>query len=238
MALAISCAQVIAAQPATAPLSQAQATSGWSEEGLQPLKVKGLDLVYARPDADLGAYAKILLGAVTVAFRRDWERNGAPGSRRPVSAADAQRIRDKLAKLVRAEVVQELEGGGYQLVDAAGDNVLEVDLAIVNLQVNAPDIGVGRTTSYAVSAGEMTLVAELRDSGTGEVVSGCSIGRWRGVVPSATHYQCRQRRRGARGRAWLGQGAAYRLDRAKPRRPEIVVRAGQLQPKLRFAGWS
>ncbi len=167
---AISCAQVIAAQPATAPLSQAQATSGWSEEGLQPLKVKGLDLVYARPDADLGAYAKILLGAVTVAFRRDWERNGAPGSRRPVSAADAQRIRDKLAKLVRAEVVQELASGGYQLIDAAGDNVLEVDLAIVNLQVNAPDIGVGRTTSYAVSAGEMTLVAELRDSGTGEVL--------------------------------------------------------------------
>jgi hypothetical protein len=171
LSAAIACAESAAAQPAaTAPLSKAQATSAWSEEGLQPLKVKGLDVVYARPHADLGAYARILLGPVTVAFQRDWERNGAPGARKPVSAADAQRIRDKLAKLVRAEVIQELGSGGYPLVDAAGDDVLEVDLAIVNLQINAPDIGVGRTTSYAVSAGEMTLVAELRDSATGEVL--------------------------------------------------------------------
>jgi hypothetical protein len=126
-------------------------------------------VVYARSGADLAAYAQILLGPVTVAFQRGWERNGLRLAQ-PVSAADAQRIRDKLAKLVRAEVVEELKSGGYQLVDAAGDHVLEVDLAIVNLQVNAPDLGVGRTTSYAVSAGEMTLVAELRDSASGEVL--------------------------------------------------------------------
>ena len=160
----------MASADAPPPLSKAQATSAWSEEGLQTLKVKGLDVVYARPDADLGAYAQILLGPMTVAFQRNWERNATPGSHRPVSAADSQRIRDRLAKLVRDEVVQELRSGGYQLVDAPGDNVLEVDLAIVNLQVNAPDLGVGRTTSYAVSAGEMTLVAELRDSATGEVL--------------------------------------------------------------------
>ena len=168
---ALACARLAAAQAdATAPLSKAQATSAWSEEGLQPLKIKGLDVVYARPDADLGAYTKILLGPVTVAFHRDWGRNGAAGSRMPVSAADSQRIRDKLAKLVREEVLKELANGGYQLVDAAGDHVLEVDMAIVNLQVNAPDLGVGRTRSYAVSAGELTLVAELRDSATGEVL--------------------------------------------------------------------
>jgi uncharacterized protein DUF3313 len=168
---ALACAQMAAAQSeASAPLSKAQATSAWSEEGLQPLKVKGLDVVYARANADLGAYARILLGPVTVAFQRGWERNAVPGARRPVSAAESQRIRDRLAKLVRAEVVQELGSAGYELVDAPGDNVLEVDLAIVNLQVNAPDLGVGRTTSYAVSAGEMTLVAELRDSASGEVL--------------------------------------------------------------------
>ena len=168
---AMACAPLTLAQSdAGAPLSKAQATSAWSEEGLQPLKVKGLDVVYARPDAQLGAYPKILLGPVTVAFQRGWERNGVPGARRPVSAAESQRIRDKLAKLVREEAVQELGSGGYQLVDAAGDHVLEVDLGIVNLRVNAPDLGVGRTTSYAVSAGEMTLVAELRDSATGEVL--------------------------------------------------------------------
>ena len=80
------------------------------------------------------------------------------------------RIRDRLAKLVRDEVLKELANGGYQLVDTAGDHVLEVNMAIVNLQVNAPDLGVGRSSSYAVSAGELTLVAELRDSATAEVL--------------------------------------------------------------------
>jgi 6-phosphogluconate dehydrogenase len=50
--------------------------------------------------------------------------------------------------------------------------VLRVRAGIANLYVNAPDtMSAGRTRTYAVSAGEMTLVAELLDSETGSIVS-------------------------------------------------------------------
>jgi hypothetical protein len=40
---------------------------------------------------------------------------------------------------------------------------------VINLIVNAPDSGTARTSTFVVSAGEMTLVAELFDSESGEV---------------------------------------------------------------------
>jgi hypothetical protein len=55
-------------------------------------------------------------------------------------------------------------------VTEAGPDVLRVKPAIINLYVNAPDVPTaGRSRVYTVSAGEMTLVAELIDSETGEV---------------------------------------------------------------------
>jgi hypothetical protein len=46
-----------------------------------------------------------------------------------------------------------------------------VQTAILNLYITAPDVATaGRTRVYTVSAGEMTLLAELADSETGEIV--------------------------------------------------------------------
>lgn len=154
------------------PASRSEAASAWSAGGLQKVSVKGLDVVYARPGASLAGYTKFMLGPISVDFRRDWEKQAAPGSRTRISAKDAQRVRDRLAKLVHEETVKELTAGGYPLVDEPGDDVLQVDLAVVDLWVNAPDIATaGNVKTYAVSAGEMTLVADLRDSATGDVVA-------------------------------------------------------------------
>jgi len=58
------------------------------------------------------------------------------------------------------------------IVDQPGPDVLGVAVNIVNLIVNAPDTqSAGRSRSYVASAGEMTLVAELRDSQSGQVVA-------------------------------------------------------------------
>ena len=140
------------------------------DEGLQQIRISGLDRVYARPDADLSGYTKVLLPPVSVAFRRNWGR-GTRGSTR-VSSSDAQRIKDRLAALVHEEMVSELAKGGYQVVDTPGDDVLEVRISIENLNLNAPDtMGAGRSRTYALSVGEMTLNAELRDSTSGELIA-------------------------------------------------------------------
>jgi len=153
-----------------APKSRRAAATNWSEEGLVKIAVKGLDVVYAKPGATLAGYKKMMVRPISVAFQRDWERQSAPGSRMPIGAKDSQRIKDGLAALVREEVVRQLSDGGYTLVDAPGEDVLDVELSIIDLNVAAPDIqSAGRVETFAVSAGEMTLVAALRDSVTGDV---------------------------------------------------------------------
>jgi hypothetical protein len=47
-----------------------------------------------------------------------------------------------------------------------------VSAAIVNVYVTAPDtMSAGRSRTYTASSGQMTLVAELRDSETGELLA-------------------------------------------------------------------
>ena len=165
-----ACTAFAQAPAAPVPASRRAAATAWSEEGLDMVSVKGLDVVYAKPGATLASYRRIMLAPISVAFRRDWEKQSVPGSRRPVSAKDTQRIKDDLSKLVREEVVRQLGDGGYTLVDAPGADVLDVAMSIVDLDVAAPDIqSAGRVETFAVSAGEMTLVAALRDSVSGDI---------------------------------------------------------------------
>jgi hypothetical protein len=172
LAVAFACAPFAAAQPGDdVPKAKREAASVWSEEGLEKVNVKGLDVVYARPGASLAGYDKVLLRPISVSFRRNWEKQSLPGTRLPIRAEDSQRIKDRLSVLVHEELVKELGEGGYRLVNGAGDDVLDVDMSIVDLYVAAPDIKTaGRVNTYAVSAGEMTLVAALRDSVSGDIV--------------------------------------------------------------------
>jgi hypothetical protein len=152
-----------------APLTRKGAAAQWTEDGLQSVKISGLDVVYVRPGASLAGYDKFRLPPISVAFRKNWDRSS--GIRNRVRAEDTQRIKDRLATLARAELVKELGAGGYTLSEQGGDKVLELDIRIIDLDVTAPDIPTaGRQTIYAVSAGQMTLVAELRDSVSGETI--------------------------------------------------------------------
>lgn len=160
-----------AAPPAAAaPTSRKGAAEQWSEDGLQAVKIRGLDVVYVRPGASLAGYGKYVLPPISVAFSKNWDRS--PGaSRFRVSNKDMQKIKDRLSTLAQQELTKELGAGGYALTAQAGDDVLELDIRIIDLKVTAPDVATaGRQTIYAVSAGQMTLVAELRDSVTGETI--------------------------------------------------------------------
>ena len=65
-----------------------------------------------------------------------------------------------------------LKNGGYAVVDEAADDVLLIRPAIINLDVNAPDTPTaGRSTTFASSAGEMTLYIEVYDSVTGDLIT-------------------------------------------------------------------
>ena len=152
------------------PRTRSEADAQWSEDGLQRVDIRGLDLVYVRPGASLAPYRRVLLRPVSVSFQRNWARTAAQSTGTRVFERDIQHVREDMATVVREEVARELERGGYTLVDQPGEDVLELDVRVTELFLNAPDLpGAPQTRSYSMSFGEMNLVAELRDSITGAV---------------------------------------------------------------------
>ena len=142
-----------------------------SEGGLQKLKVKDIELAYARPGASLAAYKRVKLDPVEVAFSPSWNPTRT-GSSLKLSAQEKENIRTGVARLVEEEFARELQAGGrYAVVNETGADVLRVKAAIVNLYINAPDNGMGRQRTIVSSAGEMTLIAELSDGATGQVLA-------------------------------------------------------------------
>jgi hypothetical protein len=152
--------------------SKAELEQALSHDGLQKVSVKGLDLAFARPGATLAAYGRVKLEPVEVAFRKDWNPTRT-GSSLKLTAEERENIRSGTAKIVYEEFAKALRTkSSYQVVDEIGPDVLRVKINIVNLYVNAPDtLSAGRSRTYTVSAGEMTLFAELFDSETGAIIA-------------------------------------------------------------------
>ena len=150
--------------PGTRRAAQAQ----WQEEGLRALEVRGLDVVYAPPGASLAGYSRVLIQPVSVQFRKDWLRDQEFAKRMQLRPREVQRIQDRVALVVRQEVAAELGKHGIQIVEQPGPGVLELALAVVELDMNAPELPLpGRIATYAVSAGEMSLVGSVRDAQSG-----------------------------------------------------------------------
>lgn len=152
--------------------SKADLDAAMSHDGLKPIRVKGLDAAYARPGATLAGYSRVRLDPVEVAFHKDWNPTRT-GSRIKLSAEERESIRAGVAKIVQEEIAKALQDkGAYPVVNEAGPDVLRIRAHIVNLYVNAPEgLSGGRSRTYTVSAGEMTLFMELFDSETGQVLA-------------------------------------------------------------------
>jgi hypothetical protein len=142
-----------------------------NRDGLEAIQLKNIDLAYVRPGASLAAYRRIQLDPVPVEFSKRWDPERT-GSRLKFSSQEREAIRGAVGRAVRDEFARELQATGrYQVVAEAGPDVLRITPRILNLYLNAPDAGgVARTRAYMTSAGEMTLLAELRDSASSEVL--------------------------------------------------------------------
>ena len=143
-----------------------------SRGGLQKVAVKGLDLAYARPGATLAAYKRVTLDPVEVEFDTSWNPERT-GSRIKLSSDEREKIRAAVAKIVEEEFAKALQkGGAYQITNESAPDVLRVKAGIINLYVNAPSsAAAGRSRTYVSSAGRLTLVAELTDSASGQLLA-------------------------------------------------------------------
>jgi hypothetical protein len=141
-------------------------------DGLVRTKVNDIDLAYARPGTTLAGYRFIKLDPVEVSFRKDWTPTKGVSDVR-LSAAERESIRKGIAKVVFDEFAVELHSrGGYKLVMDPDGDVLRVRVHILNLAVNPPTSAVSAGgLTYVVSTGEMTILAELFDSESGQILA-------------------------------------------------------------------
>jgi hypothetical protein len=162
-------AATVLALTAVFATSAYSAEAALTDDGLAPVKVRNIDKAYKRPGASLSSYKQIILKPVTVEFSRGWNPRdyGTFG----LKSADVEKLRSSLATIADETFRKTLTAGGYPVVAAPGETVLEVEAHLVDVIVNAPDVPTaGRTRTYVFSAGEMRVVATLRDSIAGTVL--------------------------------------------------------------------
>lgn len=144
-------------------------------DGLVRQSGSRLNAVFVRPstEAEIVAFRTVLLDPVTVSFARDFDPNRSTRSpARRLNSEDLAAIKNNLATLFREVFRDELASGGYELVEQPGPETLRVTPAIIDLFINAPDtMTAGRSRTYTANSGRMTLVVELRDSDTDEILA-------------------------------------------------------------------
>jgi hypothetical protein len=142
-------------------------------ENLVPVDDSKVAMAYIDPNADFTVFKRVKILDTFVAFRSGWERDQRRGTRGVrISANDMERIKRDVAVLFQDVFTEVLEADdGFEVVDEAGDDVLLLRPAIIDLDITAPDVmGAGRSTSYTASAGSATLYFELYDSVSGQIL--------------------------------------------------------------------
>jgi hypothetical protein len=141
-------------------------------DGLVQRKSKGIDAVYVRPDVDFSVYRNVVLDPVVIAFDKNWKPNRAGSPSLRLSTSDIEKIREKMASGFQSIFAEELAAGGYAIVPKPLDDTLRVSAGLADVYITAPDTAsAGRTRTYTQSAGRMTLVMELRDGPTGQLLA-------------------------------------------------------------------
>jgi hypothetical protein len=140
-----------------------------THDGLHLMKHTKMARVWMKPGASLAGYDKLQILDCYVAFKKNWQRER--DFSRKISAERMDAIKKELAQEFLKVFTEELSKGGYQLVDKPAHDVLLVRPAIIDLDIQAPDpMGDIDSTTFSASAGQMTLLAELYDSVTSDLL--------------------------------------------------------------------
>lgn len=158
----------------TASAQTASLPSGW--DGLVRVDRSSVDELFLDPDADFSGFTKVMLAEPKVSFRPNWQRDKnrqVSGVSGRVGDSDVRRIINEASEGVDSIFAQAFADAGFEVVTEAGPDVLLVSVAVVNLDIVAPDVGgTARSRTFVREAGTASLIIEARDS-----VSGGLMGR-------------------------------------------------------------
>jgi len=143
-------------------------------DGLKRIKKSSADEAYIKPDIDLTAYTSVVIDEPDVSYKRTPRKTSttrASGRSANFALTDDQMA--EMKQMFHEEFIAALvEDDGWAVVDAAGPEVLQVHAELVDLVVKVPtQPTAGRSSYYVSEFGEVTLVGELRDSQSGEILA-------------------------------------------------------------------
>jgi hypothetical protein len=146
-----------------------------THDGLVRVQKSVTDAAWVKPTLDLTPYTKLMVVSQGVAFRKlepVSEFQARRESQFPVKEENKERLSRELKTAFEAELAK-LER--YEIVNAPGPDVLLLVGAVIDVVSNIPpDIDsarYGRGGVWLTSVGDATLVIELRDSESGEILA-------------------------------------------------------------------
>jgi hypothetical protein len=120
--------------------------------------------VYMRPDVEFKTYRTVMIDPPVVVIDSHWNPvvGGIPVGQgvapRQLSSGEVQQIKDTIAGEFWKILVKEMTAGGYQVLERPGDDTVRVTPVLINVYTDG------------TSGGRMTLVMELRDAPTGQLL--------------------------------------------------------------------
>jgi len=146
-----------------------------TEDGLELKSQTKRRVVYVKPGATVVQYKQFAIADCYIEFSKKWMDDYNRSVRevsRKISESDLVDVKKDLADQFRKIFTKVLTEGGYTVSETIGPDVLLLRPALVNIMVNAPDLKTpSRTTTYASSAGQMTLYLELWDSASKTILA-------------------------------------------------------------------
>ena len=157
--------------PGMAEEKPADTEANLTFDNLVPVGDPKVAMAYIDPDADFSVFKRVAVLEPLVSFRANWQRDQNRSRTRNISTRDMERIKEDVATQFERVFTERLEDAGYEVVDVAGEDVLVLRPAIIDLDITAPDArSGGRSRTYTSSTGAATLYIELFDSFSGDII--------------------------------------------------------------------
>jgi hypothetical protein len=142
-----------------------------SAEGLRRVEDSGFQRAEARPGVSFARY-----GAVWLRYPADIAYRNPPMPRQPELGGDNYPLSERMAASwmasLRETFRREITDGHRDSVDSAGPGVLEIRIFLIDLVLHAPLVTLGGDDlQWVNSLGEVTIVIELVDSESGELLA-------------------------------------------------------------------
>jgi len=149
-------------------------------DGLVRVEKSVVDAAWVKPDFDLTPYKKLMIASAGVSYKKLKPVTGTAFANRSNGQSEfpvKEENKAQFNEILKEEFTKELSKlQRYQIVDKAGPDVLLLVGGVIDVESNvppyldSPSYAGGAAGVYLSSVGEATLIIELRDSQSNEIL--------------------------------------------------------------------